>query len=253
MDNLTLKEYYNKKSELFDEVSATYESTIPYKKYFYTSRFQKIIKALDPKSGEKVLDLGCGSGVYSKYIVEKGGLLTAVDLSKGYLVRTKNIVGMAKSAVFVEADAENLPLLGNSFDKALCTEVIEHTQSPEKAIEELARVLKPGGYLVISTPSKYSPMNVAYSLKRIVRRFTFNEHLHEYTPNGLIDILRSRFEVERILFSNFLFPYPLDKIASVAFTPRSIKQLKRVEDIFSRNRVLKYLGWTVIVVAKKKI
>ena len=72
MDQLIITEYYNKKAKELDELRLTYENPNLYKQYFYNNRFNKIISVLSPQKGEKILDLGCGAGYYSRYLANLG-------------------------------------------------------------------------------------------------------------------------------------------------------------------------------------
>ena len=83
---------------------------------------------------EKTLDLGCGNSPYSKYFPNRIGC----DIE-----RSKN--------VDIVGDAHELPIKDNVFHSVLATEVLEHVKNPQKVIDEVRRVLKPNGKLILTT------------------------------------------------------------------------------------------------------
>lgn len=86
--------------------------------------------------GDRILDVGCGCGIYQKAL--KRSIYLGCDLNSQNLKR----VVKAPNAEYVCADATHLPFKDNSFDMVLCSEVLEHLDSPLKAIKELARASK---------------------------------------------------------------------------------------------------------------
>jgi ubiquinone/menaquinone biosynthesis C-methylase UbiE len=245
----TWAEYYNEKAETVDELGATYESAIPYRSAFYGERFERTLDLLAPAHGERILEVGCGSGYHSRAIVERGAALTAVDVAERYVEQAASYAGHA--ATFAVADAERLPFPDASFDKVLMAEVLEHLPNPDAALREAHRVLRPQGILVLTTPSRYSPLNLAYALKRRVRRYRVNEHLHEWTPGALSRLLGQRFELTRIEFANYLMPYPIDLLYVRLGSPGA-RALPRLDRALARTPVLRRLGWTMLVSARRR-
>jgi SAM-dependent methyltransferase len=93
---------------------------------------------------KRTLDLGASIGPYAAYFPNRSG----VDLEKA-------------PGVEVVADAHALSFRGGSFDVVLATEVLEHLQEPQKAADEMLRVLRPGGTLLLTTrflfPARRAP------------------------------------------------------------------------------------------------
>jgi ubiquinone/menaquinone biosynthesis C-methylase UbiE len=83
---------------------------------------------------KKILDVGSGGSSYGRYFPNR----LSIDIDPR---RMPDIVG----------DAHNLPFQNESYDFVLCTEVIEHVKNPRQVVGEIARVLKPGGMVVLST------------------------------------------------------------------------------------------------------
>lgn len=103
--------------------------------------------------GKKFLDLGCGTGWFSKEAVDRGARVTSLDVGPNLLGKTKErCKGKSKLVI---GDALSLPFANDFFDIVLSSEVIEHTENPLKAISESIRVLRPEGILVLTTPNKF--------------------------------------------------------------------------------------------------
>jgi len=101
-------------------------------------------------AGRRTLDAGCGYGVFSAAAAGRGAAVVSVDIGERLVARS-----MARaSSRGVVADVTALALRDESFDLVISSEMLEHTDAPERALWELARVLKAGGLLVITTPNR---------------------------------------------------------------------------------------------------
>jgi SAM-dependent methyltransferase len=118
-------------------------------------RWQKVdMDLLDVREGLSVLDVGCGAGYLLGKAAARAGLALGVDLD-GDRLREAILHGKPLSVGFVEvavADGQHLPFADASFDRIICTETLEHVLDPRLILEQLARVLKPGGRLAVSVP-----------------------------------------------------------------------------------------------------
>lgn len=105
----------------------------------------------DGLRGRRVLDVGCGLGFFSQRAAEHGGRVTASDLGEQLVERTRAMAGCEGTV------ADALDLLAtfprNHFDVVISSECIEHTPEPLAAVKQMCMVLKPGGFLSLSTPN----------------------------------------------------------------------------------------------------
>jgi methionine biosynthesis protein MetW len=100
--------------------------------------------------GSKVLDVGCGDGQTSGiWLTDHGAIYTGVDISENAL-RYARKFGLCCMQI---EDATRLPFLDNTFDAVISVEVLEHLLAPQLALEEISRVLVPGGKLIVTVPN----------------------------------------------------------------------------------------------------
>lgn len=122
-------------------------------------RARKIIEALNPRPGEKIMDLGCGTGYYL-FLLSNLPIrlyLTGYDNDEKALNEAKDSL-RNKGIEFILGDSHKLNLRENSFNKIVASEVLEHLEDDEKALSEIYKILKPGGILLVSTPSINYPL-----------------------------------------------------------------------------------------------
>ncbi|MDE0018689.1 MAG: methyltransferase domain-containing protein [Candidatus Poribacteria bacterium] len=118
--------------------------------------FSKHLKKLD-KSDMQFCDLGFGPGVLTQFILEEKPAWTAcgVDISPEcvrYAEKLMKLKGVDNRVQLTTGDVRNLPYADNTFDLVLAMEVLEHIPDPLKGLLEAVRVLKSGGYAIISIP-----------------------------------------------------------------------------------------------------
>jgi len=100
------------------------------------------------------LDVGCGDGVLLHRLLRTGNRAIGVDVSLDGLQLAKQEIRRRRPGALelVQASAEHLPFESGRFDYVLATELIEHVLDPQRAVEELSRMLRPDGLLVMTTP-----------------------------------------------------------------------------------------------------
>jgi ubiquinone/menaquinone biosynthesis C-methylase UbiE len=117
-------------------------------------RENKIYDFLSPQSTDIVLDIACASGrqLFGIYRQIKKGY--GVDISDSFLNKARRHQHHleANNLEFKQGVIENIPFADVFFDKIICAEVLEHVFDKDQALKEVLRVLKPGGFLIISVP-----------------------------------------------------------------------------------------------------
>jgi ubiquinone/menaquinone biosynthesis C-methylase UbiE len=122
-----------------------------------------LVLAMTPLSARRVLDIGAGPGVFTPRLLERGAACTVVDLSYEMVaVARRQMVSGVERARFMVGDVDRLPLATASFDAALCVGVLQYLPSLEFALAELARVVAPGGHVIVTFPNARSPFSALH-------------------------------------------------------------------------------------------
>ncbi|MBU4086561.1 MAG: class I SAM-dependent methyltransferase, partial [Nanoarchaeota archaeon] len=100
--------------------------------------------------GKKILDAGCGSGIYSKKLAQKGAKVYGLELNQNMINLAKNYCKNL-NIEFKQGSIDKIPYPDNNFDIVLASLVIHYLKKPERAIKEFRRVLKDNGELILST------------------------------------------------------------------------------------------------------
>ncbi len=155
--------------------------------------------------GERVLDLGCGTGRHSWYVSKLDHCsVYAVDYDLESLQKAKYMLGMMDADnetkglwTVLQGNALTLPFSDKSFDKIVCSEVLEHVLDDDLAVKELFRVLKDDGELAVSVPT-YLTETIFW---KISEEYHTNPggHIRIYKERQLVDLLtQNRFNVYAI-------------------------------------------------------
>lgn len=113
---------------------------------------------MEPKSGQRVLDVGCGSGVFLPPLVQAvapDGIVVGLDYAPALLAEARSTLtaaGLHDRVELVEGDAQRLPFGDASFDTAHVERVLMHVPDPDAVLRELRRVVRPGGWVVAAEP-----------------------------------------------------------------------------------------------------
>jgi len=150
---------------------------------------QAIVDAAAPRGRQRrVLEAGCGS---LSHLTLHGDRVTGIDISKEQLARN------AALAEKIHGDLERYPLPAAAYDLVISWDVLEHLPAPERALENLARALAPGGLMILALPNRDS-------IKGLVTRLTPHA-FHVWAYRQLWGVERAG-EGDRAPFRTFLRP-----------------------------------------------
>jgi len=126
----------------------------PFQRFWHLRRFKNVSDLIEPVNGE-ILDIGCADGVFTKVIIDKARpeKTIGIDIVKSLVEDTKKRFRNNKKVEFMVADANSLPFEKNRFAAVFCLEALEHIDDPRQVINEIKRVLKKDGYLIILVPT----------------------------------------------------------------------------------------------------
>lgn len=129
--------------------------------YYLDLKIKMMLDLLAPGKGERILDIGCGTGISLAPLLDKGYNLTGIDPSPYMLDIASERLG--EQVELHRGVAEDLPFEDNAFDSAILFTSLEFTDRPAKAIEEACRVAK--DTLILCVYNRYAPLNMMRRLK----------------------------------------------------------------------------------------
>lgn len=144
----------------FDRIAPAYADLYTVRSpvgHSFRVRRQRVLDLFDAPGG-KILDIGCGPGVMVESLVERGCEFWGVDPSHQMIAAGRTAFRSFPGVHFIEGGAERLDFPDEEFDAVLCMGVLERIADDKSALREMARVLKPGGSLIISVPNSASPI-----------------------------------------------------------------------------------------------
>ena len=127
--------------------------------------------------GSEILDIGCGGGILSELLCQKGGIVTAIDLADGPLNVAK--IRQQKSQLpinYRKISTTDLVKEGKQFDVITCLEMLEHVPDPSIVVKECAQLCKSGGHLFFSTINR--------NLKSFIFAILGAEYILNILPQG---------------------------------------------------------------------
>lgn len=134
-----------------------------------------IFRSIEPYLTGRILEVGCGTGTFSRMIAETAEHLTAMDLDEAFAARTKQRLSEYEHAVAIQGDAtKSLP--GDMYDTVVMLDVLEHIDDDAAMLSALANRLAPGGKIVLKVPAIAALHN---SMDRAVG------HHRRYSKQGL--------------------------------------------------------------------
>jgi len=237
-----------------------YSSSNPTRRWLHCARRDWIYDALRrhaPACRRRALEVGPGSGVYLPILAELFECVVATDVEESYLLALKPLVASLSNATLERDDILASSCPSDSFDLILCSEVIEHIPDSRRALAEMHRLLRPNGVLILSTPQRYSFLEVCGRVAllpgiiELVRRI-YREPVLE---TGHINLLTRRRAQSQIVHAGFTIR---ETFSSGLYLPLVAEFLGELGVSFERKLEKKLKGgpldwllWTQYYVAHK--
>lgn len=230
--------------------------------YAFSVRRRRVLDLFD-KPGGTVLDVGCGPGVMVEVLTSQGCAFWGVDPSIAMVEQARSNFASVHAAHFTVGVAERLHFPDESFDAIICMGVLERIADDMAALAEMARVLRPGGNLILTVPNLRSPMlswrdHVFYSVVRVLRPLYFRLRRR---PTGDVVRAHRRYGVRSLTASlnqhgcevtdvrycvyNPL-PVPLDRLA-----PRLTRALMSRAEVL-QSTPMRSLGAAFVIKARRR-
>ena len=163
-----------------------------------------LLRGAVPVGSERALDVGCGTGANTAVLRSHTRSVVGLDYRPEGIATARQ--QHCEDASFVRGDSARLPFADRTFDVVTALDVLEHVDD-EAALEEIVRVLRPGGAIIVSVPAM--PWLWSY-------RDVDAGHRRRYVRRGLLELFRkSGLEVRRLnYFQCLLFPLVLTRVVS---------------------------------------
>jgi SAM-dependent methyltransferase len=254
-----------------ERVAEAFRTTLPYylherpHDWRFLAQRRRVCAMLEGRVG-RVLDVGCGPGLMTAALVERGWEVWGLDLLEPAVAWARGEARKASwhhRAHYVVGDAETLPFCTAMFDAVIAMGVLEYLPDTHRFVAEVRRVLRPGGLLVVAIPSRIAPYQLVYSfldrvvappyrgLRRLLTGAGGRGHIPDHPRHPLVPwrldriLARARFHKQAWAFSHFCF-YPLDR-----FFPDLSRRLDGRCTALEQSALLGWLGTQYIVAAMK--
>jgi SAM-dependent methyltransferase len=191
-----------------------------------------LIDHLPPAQGRLCLEVGCGTGLTSHFLRQRGGTWVSTDFERDHVRSAKQIVA---ERVLQTSDAE-LPFRSGSFDLVAAINFLEHIQDDQRFFQEMVRVLKPGGDFLFMAPKGESG-RPGYALKRLLG-FTADQEGFGHARDGYPPAaVRSLFERHGLKLSGMqdycrFFTESIEDLLNYAYHRKSMQGKKTEQQDF---------------------
>lgn len=211
------------------------EVVYPSLDFLFRQMLHLTLEEVDPRQGELILDVGCGKAIDGAHLSEKGARVIGLEPSRVMLGRAREYLSADGAQVdLAQGIGESLPFKTHSFDKVMCKGALDHFFSPGQTMEEIARVLKPGGEVIISIANFDSlgfrmGKKLYPATKFLCPSMTKERKLWEIPPDHtykfdypfLSNLMKQHFDIRKTKGISLLFGVPL--LGNIlARLPRSI-------------------------------
>ena len=233
-----------------DRVAVEYELKrygSPYAKRYHDWWTDLMLSTI--RTDGRILDNGCGAGLLLDRIDPRR--VVGLDLSSEMLKRAAQ-----KTDQLVLGNSEKLPLESQSFDAVFCRSLLHHLPQPAQAIQEMHRILRPGGEVVAVDTNRSL---LSWAPRILAKRGEhFSEQHKNFGSSELVSLFSSCFDVETVRFFGYA-GYPLlgfpDLIDCFRFFPAKdlcYRLLLGLDEMVARVPLVRTQSWAILIKARKR-
>lgn len=195
-----------------------YHEYTNYTRYVDFKRLDFIIQSIIDNSDKNTLeglDLGCGMGNIAIPLASLGYRMTGIDISPKNINNAKSRQITVDNPVFLVGDAENFLHEKERMDFVICSEVLEHLNSPHRALNLINKILRNKGLLIVTVPNGYGPYSlVADHLRnKVISRISNiqpSEHVKTFSLSNIRNLIEEAgFDILKINHSDFISFLPV--------------------------------------------
>jgi len=164
----------------------------PIQRYWHASKLKLVDRLLRPSSADRVLDVGCGSGVVADHIASSGAQVIGVDANPAAVAFAAD--RFARSNLeFVNGYVDELAYPDGAFTKIVFMEVLEHLPASDavSALDTFRRLLAPGGRLLVTTPNYsgvWPALEAVLDLTGLAAHMDTDQHVSRYNHSTLAEV-----------------------------------------------------------------
>lgn len=214
---------------------------------FKKSWYLFLKRLLENMFERKVLEIGCGGGEFC-YWLSLHNEAVGTDIVRAGMDRTRRKYAQnSAEAHFLLSDAQKVPFRKSCFDVVVLAEVLEHIPTPAYALGEIRRVLKPGGFLVLSVPNMLSVrLIMKWSIGRLSPKdWSIQPIDHKFTYLSVRSLIeQSGLKVKAVFGDDFFAPFSTRRARQSRF-------LKRLYRSWEKN-FMRYFGRGLVIVAERR-
>jgi 2-polyprenyl-6-hydroxyphenyl methylase / 3-demethylubiquinone-9 3-methyltransferase len=204
--------------------------------YITPARFAYIRSVSGPLRGRRILDLCCGGGLLAEPLAREGARVAGIDISENALrIACRHAMEGELEIGYVRSPAESLPFADASFDLVVAFDALEHVDDLPGTVEEISRVLRPGGRLIYDTMNR--------TLFSLVTAIWIGEHLWPGGPPKGTHDWRKLIKPRELV--SLMAERGIRNVETRGFVPAGIDRRGRLKMRLGPYKGLSYVGYGV--------
>lgn len=203
----------------WDDADALPSVFHPDTRFLFDRMTEATLDMIDLTRGRRVLDVACGMGIDAAALIRRGGSVVGLEASRIMIQKARRWNG--GKVPLIRGIAESLPLKPNLFDYTVCKGAIDHFYDPDRAVSQMAQVIKPDGRVIISVTNFESlgcklARSLAMAWEFLAKREVQGrcrweippDHTYKFDYFVLRHLLQKHFEIETLLGVSLGWGFP---------------------------------------------